>query len=363
MGSIVRVDFDNPGDFDRWQACITSREDTHCTDLGQWRSFFRELYGIRNYSYLYVSGGKSPLRGASDGKSPRGASDIRGLVSLYHFRSPFMGDFLITSPFFGYGGFYADDEVVRDALLEKVRAKAVELGVDYVELRLLSTLPPPFKAADNFLESNLDLLETSEQVWTRQLASNVRQNIRRAGRSDLELRWSRDHRPCYRLLCRTLRAHGTPFHGEAMFELLREYFPGETSFTEVWHRGELVAGGVIMDFGDSLITPYIGSLKQHGRLRANYCQYWGIAEYCLEHGVPRFELGRSPKGSTHIRFKRKWGAEDVAVRYNYLVVNPKKSYRGVPTLPPVYRLATEAWKRLPLGVTTLLGPRLARHVP
>ncbi len=346
MGSIVRVDFDDPGDFDRWQAYLASRDDTHCTDLGQWRRFFRELYGIPDYSYLFVSG-----------------RTVRGLASLYHFRSPFMGNFLLTSPFFGYGGFYAEDDGARDALLDKVRAKAAELGVDYVELRLLSALPPPFRAANNFLESNLDLLETSELVWTRQLASNVRQNIRRARKSDLEFSTSPDHRPVYRLLRRTLRAHGTPFHGEAMFELLRKHFAHQTSFTEVRHRGELMAGGVIMDFGDSLITPYIGSLKQHGRLRANYCQYWGIVEYCLEHGVPRFELGRSPLGSTHIRFKRKWGAEDVDVTYNYLVVNPRKSYRSVPTLPPIYRLATETWKRLPLAVTSLLGPRLARYVP
>ena len=310
------------------------------------RRLFRELYGIRNYSYVLVSG-----------------AEVKGLVSLYHFRSPFMGNFLLTSPFFGYGGLYADDDEIRDALLDKVKAKAAELGVDYVELRLRSTLPPPFEASTEYLESTLNLLETSELVWTTQLASNVRQNIRRAGKSDLEFKMSSDHRPCYRLLCRTLRVHGTPFHGEALFRLLGKHFARETSYTEVWHRGQLMAGGVVMDFGDSVITPYIGSLKQHGRLRANYCQYWGIVEYCLEHGVPRFELGRSPKGSSHIRFKRKWGALDVDVIYNVLLVNPQKSYRSVPTLPPAYRLATEAWKRLPLPVTTLLGPRLARYVP
>lgn len=346
MGAIVRVDFDNPDDFDRWQAYLASRTDTHCTDSGRWRLLFQELYGLRNYSYVFIESGA-----------------VKGLVSLYHFRSPFMGNFLVTSPFFGYGGLYANDDDIRDALLAKVREEATALGVDYVELRLRATLPPPFKAADDYLESDLDLSETRELIWTKQLSSNVRQNIRRARKSDLELRMSSDHRPCHRMLRRTLRALGTPFHGETMFELLLEHFADETSFSEVWHQGELVASGVVMNFDDSIITPYIGSLKHLGRLRANYYQYWGIIEYCLEHGVPRFELGRSPKGSTHIRFKRKWGAKDVEVSYNYLVVNPRKSYRNVPTLPPAYRLATETWKRLPLTVTSLLGPRLARYVP
>ncbi len=345
-GSVTRVDFDDTNDFDRWQNYVSRHRGTHCTDLGPWRRFYRDLYGIRNYSYLYVAGGS-----------------VRGMASLYHFHSPFMGNFLVTNPFFGYGGFTADDDSARDALLAKVRSKAEALGVDTVELRLRQTLPPPFQAADDFLESHLDLLETREQVWKEQLSSNVRQNIRRARKSDLEFRMSSDHRPCFALLRRTLRAHGTPFHGEALFKLLRRHFAAETSFSEVWHGDELMAAGVVMRFGDSVITPYIGSLKQHGHLRANYLQYWGIIEYCLEHGVRRFELGRSPRGSTHIRFKRKWGAEDVPVSYNYLVVNPRKSYRNVTTLPPLYRLATETWKRLPLAVTSLLGPRLARYVP
>ncbi len=346
MGSIARVDFDNPDDFDRWQTYVSRREDTHCTDLGQWRHFYRDLYGIRNYSYVYVSGGA-----------------VRGAVSLYHFRSPFMGNFLVTTPFFGYGGFYADDDMVRDALLAQLTDKAAALGVDYIELRLTEALPPPFKAAHDFLESHLDLLETSDLVWSKQLSSNVRQNIRRARKSDLEFRTSSDHRPCFGLLRRTLRAHGTPFHPESLLELMRRHFAAETSFSEVWHQGELLAAGVIMNFGDSLITPYIGSLKQFGHLRANYCQYWGIVEYCLEHGIPRFEFGRSPKGSTHIQFKRKWGAGNVEVVYNYLVVNPRKSYKNVATLSPMYRLATNTWKRLPLSVTSLLGPHLARYVP
>ncbi len=343
---IVRVDFEAPDDFDRWQAYLATHDDTHCTDHAQWRRLFRELYGIHNYSYVFVSDG-----------------EVRGLVSLYRFQSPFMGDFLVTSPFFGFGGLVADNETVRDALLGKVRTKAGALGVDYIELRLRDRLPPPFEAAEDFLESQLDLLGTPEQVWKEQLSSNVRQNIRRAQKSQLDFRMSTDPRPCYRLLCRTLRALGTPFHGETFLERLQQHFAAETSFSEVWYEGELIAAGVVMNFGDCLITPFIGNLKRHGRLRPNYLQYWGIIESCLAGGVRRFELGRSPKDSTHIRFKRKWGAEDVAVKYNYLVVNPRKRYRNVATLSPAYRLATEGWKRLPLQVTSTLGPHLARYVP
>ncbi len=350
MGGIARVDFDNPAELARWQDYVTARGDTHATDHGQWRRLYRDLYGIPNYSYIARRGGGA-------------GGEAAGVVSLYHFRSPFMGSMLVSSPFFGYGGLYADDDEVRDRLLARVRQTAVELGVDFVELRLSQALPPPFAAADNFLESHLDLRPTAERVWTEQLSSNARQNVRRARRSELEFGLSSDPRPCHDLLRRALRALGTPFHGRRMFRLLRRHFADETRFSEVRHRGRLIAAGVVMRFGDTVLTPFIGSLRRYGHLRANYLQYWGIIEHCLEHGARRFELGRSPRESTHIRFKRKWGARDVAVRYNHLVVDPRRVYRNVATLPPAYRLATGVWKRLPLALTTLLGPRLARYVP
>ena len=304
------------------------------------------MYGIRSYTFAYLED-----------------QAVHGGLSVYHIRSPFVGNMLLTCPFFGYGGFYADDDAVRDILLERLERLAKELKVDFIELRLRKRLPAPFEVNTDFLEFDLNLAGTPEAVWQKQLSSNTRQNIRKTRKNQLEFSISKSHRSCYELLCRTLRAHGTPWHGNAFFRLLRKHFADDYYFSEVRHLGKVVAAGVVIRFKQSIITPYIGSLEKHRSLRTNYCQYWGIINQSLEDQITRFELGRSPKGSSHVRFKKKWGSEEVPICYNYRVINPAKQYTTVSRAPRIYVMATSVWKRLPLFVTRLLGPRICRYIP
>ena len=57
----------------------------------------------------------------------------------------------------------------------------------------------------DFAEYRLDLGATPEETWKDRLAPNVRQNIRKSRRNELEFRLSESHGPCYDLLRRTLR--------------------------------------------------------------------------------------------------------------------------------------------------------------
>ena len=119
----------------------------------------------------------------------------------------------------------------------------------------------------------------------------------------------------------------------------------------------------MLRFHDSLCIPYIGSLKADRHTGANYCQYWGIIQYCLENRIRRFALGRSPVRSTHAQFKQKWGAQAVPVYYNYYQLNSQKTYISAAAPPARYRLAAEIWKRIPLGLTRHAGQYLARYIP
>jgi FemAB-related protein (PEP-CTERM system-associated) len=346
MVQVNRIRFDDRADCDRWQAYIDARPDAHCSDLAEWRPLFRQLYGIADYSYLAVDQDRT-----------------LGALSLYHIRSPMMGKMLVTCPFYGYGGLYWESDAARDALMERARATARELRVDYVELRLTEELPAPFRSNTDFAEFNLQLDGTADEAWNSRLSSNVRQNIRKSGKQGLEFRLSTDYRPCFDLLRRTLRAHGTPFHGTRFFELLGEHLGDHVRYSEVRHGDRLVAGGIVIRFRHTIITPYIGSLATSRTLRSNYFQYWKLIEHCTEEGLTEFQMGRSPRDSTHARFKQKWGCEERPAFYNYLVVNPRKPYRAVSRPAPLHVLATRIWRRLPLSVTTLLGPKLFRYIP
>lgn len=274
-----------------------------------------------------------------------------------------MGKLLVTCPFFGYGGFLAATTDVRDLLLAKIDNLARKLGVDYVELRLLEQLPLPYSFHTDFNEFTLSLATTAAATWKDCLSSNARQNIRKAQRNGMVFSLTRDYRPVFRLLSKTLRDHGTPFHGERFFQLLIKYFGENVQFSQVQYKNRLVAGGIVLRQDERIITPYIGSLQKFRRLGSNYCQYWGIIEHCQLSGIKFLELGRSPADSVHDQFKRKWGAATIPVHYNYRVFNPVKTYRSVSHPTRFQLLATKIWQHLPLLATRLIGPHLFRHIP
>jgi hypothetical protein len=81
----------------------------------------------------------------------------------------------------------------------------------------------------------------------------------------------------------------------------------------------------------------------------------------VERGVRVFNFGRSsPGGSTH-RFKQQWGGADVRLPWPSW---SRDAGVGVPSPDrPLYRLAVETWRHLPLAVANRIGPTLARLLP
>jgi len=346
MPKVVSLDLARDADLRRWQEYIFRRHDTHHADLGQWRRFFAELYGLRSVNLACVEGDRT-----------------LGVASVYLVASPFFGRRLVSCPFFGYGGLYADDLAAQDLLLEQVASAAEEMQVDFVELRLPQPLPAPYSINHDFVEFELRLGDSAEDVWRRALSSNARQNVRKAEKHGLEFSTTRDPAETWGLLSTTQRDLGTPFHSRRFFELLVEHLGEHVRFSEVRLGGRLVAAGLLVRFKDRLSTPYIGSLKDARATRANYCQYWGIIRHCLDSGVRRFDLGRSPRGSSHQQFKQKWGAVPVEVYYCHRAFSARRAYRTVTEPNRLERLASEIWKRLPLALTRRAGHLACRYIP
>ncbi len=343
---IVPLDLGLARESARYRAYLNARGDTHATDLPGWRLLFKELYGFENVTFAEVDGDR-----------------IRGLVSLYLVPSRIYGRLLVSSPFFGYGGLYADTPEIEAALLARLEEAARHLDVDFIEFRLRRPLAAPYEVDSSFHEFDLDVSGTADEVWSGRLKSNVRQNIRKSRKTPFVFSTAADSKPAYRLISRAIRDLGTPFHSRRFFDLLFEHFWADVRFSQVHLDGELVAAGVMVRAGDHLLTPYIGSLKGDRSRGSNYCQYWGIVEHCTSTGIRTFELGRSPNGSTHTRFKKKWGATPVPMFYSHLAISKRRVWTSVAEPTALQIRATEAWKKLPMPVARRIGHRLFRHIP
>jgi hypothetical protein len=73
------------------------------------------------------------------------------------------------------------------------------------------------------------------------------------------------------------------------------------------------------------------------------------------------DFGRSTPGEGTFKFKEQWGAQPVALHWEYRLLDGATVPDVSPTNPK-YRLMIDTWKRLPLPVASALGPHIVRSI-
>lgn len=89
--------------------------------------------------------------------------------------------------------------------------------------------------------------------------------------------------------------------------------------------------------------------------------YWGMLRFAIAEHYRVFDFGRSTVDSGPHRFKKQWGAESATLPWHYWL----RDNGDLPQLNPAnpkYQLATSIWRRIPVGLANVLGPRLIRYL-
>ncbi len=129
----------------------------------------------------------------------------------------------------------------------------------------------------------------------------------------------------------------------------------------VTHDDELVSSVMNFYFRDEVLPYYGGGTPLARRLKGNDFMYWELMRRSCERGLRVFDYGRSKQGTGSWSFKRNWGFEQEPLYYRYYLVKAD-SVTDISPMNPKYRLFINAWKRLPLPLTRLVGPWLARNL-
>jgi hypothetical protein len=90
--------------------------------------------------------------------------------------------------------------------------------------------------------------------------------------------------------------------------------------------------------------------------------YWSIIRWAIENKFEVFDFGRSTPEEGTFHFKRQWGAGPHPLYWEYSLRSRSAIPDHTPKNPRL-RWAVAAWKRLPLRVTTLIGPSIVRGIP
>jgi FemAB-related protein (PEP-CTERM system-associated) len=290
--------------------------------------------------------------------------EVRGVLPLVMMRSRLFGRRLVSMPFLDYGGILAaPDSGAEPALL----AAAIEVarGRRAQTLGLRQFLPTglPHPATADRVTMLLDL-GTEQEAW-KALPSERRNRIRKGERNGLVAAWggAELREEFYRVFAVNMRDLGSPVHSRRFFSVMLEELGGTARVLLVRDPGgRTVGAAVCLFFRDTIMVPWVSSLREAFTLCPNFVLYWEVMRFGCRRGYRVLDLGRSFLNKGTFEFKRQWGARPHTLPWLFVDVEAGAA-------PPVDRDAgrfarlIEAWKRLPVPVATTIGPWVRRQVP
>jgi FemAB-related protein (PEP-CTERM system-associated) len=330
-----------------WDRFVESHPRGTVGHLSAWGTIAREAYG-HECAYLVADEG----------------GEIAGVLPLVRISSRLFGRRLVSMPFLDYGGVLADaDRGVDAALVDEALRLCRERGAHGLGLRQFHPEALPYPTTNDRVTMLLEL--TTEDVMWKGLPSERRNRIRKGERLGLTAAWvgGEGLEDFYRVYAVNMRDLGSPVHSRGFFQAMLAALPGTARTLLVRDRdGRTVGAAVCLFFRDTIMVPWVSSLRQAFALCPNFVLYWEVIRSGCRGGYRVLDLGRSFRRAGTFEFKRQWGARPHPLPWIFLDSRP-----GI--APPVDRdasrfdLLIRAWKWLPMPAANLLGPWIRRQVP
>jgi len=288
---------------------------------------------------------------------------LSGILPLVHMKSLIFGNFIVSMPFFNYGGVCADNEVNRNHLIGEAIKLAKKLDARHIEFRQEEPLNNGFPFKLEKVSMRLNLPPSQKELWNS-FSSKLRSQIKVPQKNGIYARIGgiEELDNFYKVFSVNMSHLGTPVYPKRFFRNILEKFPRCTSICSAFLGDIPVASGFLVGFKNVLEIPWASSLWKYNRLSANMLLYWTVLQFACENGFTVFDFGRSTPGEGTFKFKEQWGATPTPMRWHYWL----RSNGAIPEITPrnpKYRIAIDLWKKLPVSVTRFLGPHIVKNIP
>ena len=311
-----------------------------------WRDIVTQAFGHQSFYWL-----------ARDSEG-----NVRGVLPIVRLRSRLFGDFGISLPFFNYGGALADNGAIGVQLLEHAAQAARSHGMRHLEIRTTQALGG-WPARTDKVSMILELPAGSDE-FAAGLGSKLRSQINRARQEQAEV--CRGHRELlddfYDVFARNMRDLGTPVYGKSFFAAVLDNLPTQSHLIVLRLGGRPVAAAFLVGDRDLMEIPWASTLRSANALNMNMLLYWEVLNFSIARGYRFFDFGRSSRESGTFRFKKQWGAQPLQHYWQYWLPGGGELPALKPDSPK-FRLLVACWRRLPVFVSRLIGPRIVRYLP
>jgi len=291
----------------------------------------------------------------------REQGSLAGVLPLVRVKSALFGHYLVSMPFLNYGGPIGGEPAVR-ALADHAVGLAREGGVKLLELRSRVPLQLDLPVSHRKVTVLLDLPDAAEALM-KAFPAKLRSQIRRPAKEGLEVRFGPDQlEGFYAVFARHMRDLGTPVMPKRFFAAALDAFGADAWVGCGYLQGRPATCGFGFVWGGELEMTWASTVREANRISANMGLYWAFMERAIEAGIGRFNFGRcTPGGGTH-RFKQQWGGRDEQLHWYQAGGRGELAATPAPD-QGAYAWGPRVWRKLPLAVANLVGPRIVRSIP
>ncbi len=343
----AQVSLLNEGDFAGWDTFVQFHEQGTFCHLSGWKTVIEQGAG-QVCPYIVAK---------QDG-------DIVGVLPLTIKKHIIFGKALISNMFCVYGGALGLDGDIVSELYQYAWDFAQDNNLPIFEVR--GEVPDQDESANWVASSGSATfkkalaLNDDEQLLA--IPRKQRAVVRKSLKNDLTTNWTGDLEIFYDLYARSVLALGTPVFPKKMFAALAGVFGSDVQVQLTMKSdGNPVASLMSFYFKDTVMPYYAGGTAEVRQLGAHDFMYYTLMVHARGRGCSRFDFGRSKIDSGPYRFKKNWGFEPLPLHYHSRLAagaaQPNLSQQTGP-----YSTLSKVWKKLPLGISKILGPPLARHL-
>ena len=332
-----------PGDDRAWDQFVSQSPDSGLYHRCGWARVIERSYGHAPF-YVWA----------------RDASGVHGVLPLVLFRGALGGRSLVSLPFLDEGGLCADSAEARTALWQTALNVAKRERATVVELRQGNPSGLPLAPLGSKVSVMLELASEADAMWKR-LDAKVRNQVRKATSSGLTPAWCGIEAldDFYAVFAHNMRDLGSPVHSKRFFAAILEEFAPDARLLLVRDGARVVAGGVVIVFRDTVMVPWASSLREWRSRCPSNLLYWEVIRSACDKGLRWLDFGRSSPGGGTYKFKMQWGGRERPLHWQ---VDPGDRASVIDSDDPKFRLMIRAWQKLPVPLTTVIGPILRRRL-
>ena len=338
---------DSPTPIEGWDNYVKNHPDSKIYHLHEWNDLVKDSFG---HETAFIS-----LR-------QNGA--IEGVLPLTLFKSKLWGRFAVSLPFVNYGGPLIDGSNSIINIFEYLEKFRNENQLKFIELRLERPVDSNAPCKQHKVKFILELPSNHEDLWTS-FKAKLRSQIRRPIKEDMYAkRGGLDILDdFYRIFSINMRDLGTPPLPKCFFEDILKRFPENAFIVTVYSKHDQgVAAAFLLKYKDIFEIPWASTIRSYNRFSPNMLLYWESIQLAIELKCRFFDFGRCSPDSGTYRFKKQWGAEEKQLYWYYILPDNAKLPEINPSNPKL-KIFVKIWQRIPLFLTTYLGPKIIKNIP